>query len=154
MTPLLFISIVTLVLVTLVYWILNSLEKRPVDDESESRNNMQFETAQELFKYLDPQPEPEQDVLRLQADKEYVHLYWHISSDTWDSTMDKFGLKAQRNNVIIRLYDSNLSIMDIPAKDIKGGQKIKTENFQVSYAVLGIKVNEDFVPLFLSRSLE
>ncbi len=154
MTPLLFISIVTLVLVILVYWILASLEKRPVNDEPESSNNMQFETAQELFKFLDPQQIPEQDVLRLQADKEHVQLYWHISSDTWDSTMEKFGLKAEQENVVIRLYDSNLRIMDIPAQDIQGGQKVKTENFQASYGVLGIKVKEDFIPLFLSRSLE
>ncbi len=155
MTPLLFISIVTLVLVILVYWILASLEKRQADDEPEgTRNNLKFETAQELFKFLDPQPVLEQDVLRLQANNEYIKLYWHISSETWDSTMEKFGLKVQRKNIIIRLYDSNLSIMDVPVNDIQGGQKVKTGKFQTSYAVLGIKVKEDFVPLFLSRSLE
>ncbi len=154
MTPLLFISIVTLVLVTLVYWILASLEKRPPADAPENSNKLKFETAQELFRFLDPQPVPEQDVLRLQASEEHVQIYWHISSDTWNSTMEKFGLKAQRENVVIRLYNSDSRIMDIPAQDIQGGKKVKTENFQASYAVLGIKIKEDFVPLFLSRSPE
>ncbi len=154
MTPLLFISIITLVLVILVYWILASLEKRSAEDEPEGDNTLKFETAQELFKFLDPQPACEQDVLRLQADKEYIKLYWNISSETWDSTMEKFGLIVQRENVIIRLYDSDSNIMDVPVNDIQGGQKVKTEKFQPSYAVLGIKVKEEFVPLFLSRSLE
>lgn len=156
MTPLLFISIITLILLIMVYWILASLEKRPPADPSEARNKFKFETAQELFKFLDPQPglEQEPDVLRLQVNKEYTKLYWHISSETWDSTMEKFGLKVQHENVIIRLYDSDLKTMDIAVSDIQGGQKVKTDKFQANYGVLGIKVKGDFVPLFLSRHLE
>lgn len=154
MTPLLFISIVTLVLVSLVYWILASLEKRQISDDPKGRDSLKFETAQELFKFVDPEPVAEQDVLGIQIHKEHIQLYWHISNDTWNSTLEKFGLQMQRDKVVIRLYDSSLHIMDIPVNDIQGGQKVKTGDFHVSYGVLGVKVQEDFTPLFLSRNLE
>jgi len=156
MTPLLFISIVTLVLVFLVYWILSNLDQRQNGSRfhlPESKN-LKFETAQELFKFSDPDALEEQDVLRLIVEKDHVKAYWNIRQETWSNIMKKLGLAEKHTDIIIRLYNSVLNVMDIPVNDIQGGRRIKTGEFHISYAVLGVYKRDKFMSLFQSQPIE
>ncbi|NLO21674.1 MAG: hypothetical protein GX119_06695 [Syntrophomonadaceae bacterium] len=152
MTPLLFISIVTLVLLLLVYWILSSLEKRPPEYLG-NINMAKFETSQELFKYVDQNPMQEEDVLHLEYHEEQLQLFWNISQSTWQLSWDKYAEQEEPPAIVIRLFDGHSQIMDIPVHHMQGRQKIKTGSFQPSYGVLGVKVESDFLPLFLSHGL-
>ncbi len=152
MTPVLFISIVTLVLVLLVYWILSNLEKRPPEFPSQ-RNKARFETSQELFKYLDQDPGPEKDLLELEHHEEQLHLLWHMSSLTWQLTRDKYAPEEDPPSIVIRIFDPYSRIMDIPVQRMQGQEKVKTGSFKPIYGVLGVQVKGDFIPLFLSHPL-
>jgi len=155
MTPLLFISVVTLILLALVYWILSSHEKRlSGQDHHPDSGSLSFETAQELLKHADQDQISKEDVLRLKAWDQDIMVYWQVSPDTWEETLGKYGLKDNYDRIIIRLYDPYLRIRDIEVHHLTGGQRIKTGEFHVNYAVLGINRKEDFIPLFLSRTVE
>ncbi len=153
MTPLLFISVVTLVLIVMIYWILSSLEKRSPEEDHEARERIRFESSPELFDFPDPNTVAEQDVLRIQAHKDSLQLYWQVSSTTWENTMQKLGLDNKKKAIVIRVFNSTAQAMDFPVNDIQGGQQVKTGSFQASYAVLGVKITDKFVPLFLSRQI-
>lgn len=156
MTPLLFISVVTLILVALVYWIISNQDMQLSDRDHhyDHEGSIRFEAAQELLKYVNDEKISQQDVLRLKAWDQDIMVYWQVSSDTWEDTINKYGLKNNYDRIVIRLYDPNLHIRDIEVNHLTGGQRIKTGDFHVNYAVLGIYRKGDFIPLFLSQTVE
>jgi hypothetical protein len=152
MTPLIFISIVTLILVLLVFWILSSLEKKPPEYLG-NRGEAKFETSQELFRYIDQDPIQDEDVLHLDYQKEELKLFCNISQCTWQHSWQQYTKQEDSPDLLIRIFDSHSQTMDIPVQDRQGRQKVKTGSFKPSYGVMGVKVENEFIPLFLSHSL-
>jgi hypothetical protein len=152
MIPLLFISIVTLILVLLSYWILNNMEKQQYTPRKPANtpNKFKFETAQELFKYVEPDIS-EPSGLYLEIKPQGVHLNWDINPDDWQSALQHAGLREGNEHQVIRLISADDSFIDIEINSLKGARELSTGSFRTHYAVLGIKNDENFVPLFKSQ---
>ncbi len=59
MSPLLYIFLLALAIALMLYWVVSSLERGKNNTKEEK--DFRLETAQELFKYLEPEQGNEQD---------------------------------------------------------------------------------------------
>ncbi len=155
MVPLLFIILVTGVLLLMVYWILSSPAKRPHPENTPQRK-YDFETAQELFKYVEPVREmTRENELKLSAHSKYILASWNIKPSTWQEILDEFGVDLKYEDLLIRLHDSRLQSSDfeLPVSDLSGTCHFQSIAGTAYYAVIGIKQGDDFIPLFLSNTI-
>lgn len=155
MTPLLFIILVTLVLLLMVYWILSVPTKRRYPENTPPKK-YNFETAQELFKYVEPVREMAEDnELKLSAHSKYILASWNIKLSTWQEILNEFGADLEYEDLLIRLHDSRLHSNDfeLPVSDLSGTCHFQSIPGTAYYAVIGIKQSDDFIPLFLSNTI-
>lgn len=155
MVPLLFIILVTAVLLLLVYWILSSPAKRR-HPEAAPQRKYDFETAQELFKYVEPVKElAKENELKLSSHSKYILASWNIKASTWQEILSEFGADLKYEDLLIRLHDSRLESNDfgLPVSDLSGTCHFQSVPGTSYYAVIGIKQEKDFIPLFLSNTI-
>ncbi|MEN6325162.1 MAG: hypothetical protein ABFD18_02980 [Syntrophomonas sp.] len=155
MVPLLFIILVTAVLLLMVYWILSSPAKRR-HPEATPQRKYDFETAQELFKYVEPVIEmAKENELKLSSHSKYILASWNIKLSTWQEILNEFGADLEYEDLLIRLHDSRLqsSNFELPVSDLNGTCHFQAIPGTAYYAVIGIKQGKDFIPLFLSNTI-
>lgn len=155
MTPLLFIILVTLVLLLMIYWILSVPAKRRYPETTPPKK-YDFETAQELFKYVEPAGEmAEENELKLSAQSKYILASWNIKPSAWQEILNEFGSDLEYEDLLIRLHDSRLYSNDfeLPVSDLSGTCHFQSIPGTAYYAVIGIKQNDDFIPLLLSNTI-
>lgn len=152
MPPLLYIFLLAAVLLLMVYWVLsaptpgNTRAKIPV-------NKFYWESAQELFKYLETEEFylPTDSIKILKTDSGHVRAYWRISPDKWQDILKQLRLGHKELVLRINQKDNNESEVkvklpvgcydwDFPAEN----------NLSVS---LGIKDKNNYTPLLQSNKL-
>ncbi|MDD3267932.1 MAG: hypothetical protein PHX14_01305 [Syntrophomonadaceae bacterium] len=155
MIPLVFILLVTAVLILMVYWILSN-PKKPDHPETTPQRKYDFETAGELFKYVEPvRAMPEENELKLSAHSKYILASWNIKPSTWQEILDEFGAALDYEDLLIRLHDSRLqpNSYELPISDLSGTCHFQSIPGTAYYAVIGVKQADDFIPLFLSNTI-
>lgn len=155
MVPLLFIILVSGILLLMVYWILSNPGKRRYPEHTPPRK-YDFETAQELFKYVEPVKElTEENELKLSAHSRYILASWNIKPSTWQEILGEFGADLKYEDLLIRLHDSRMQSSDfeLPVSDLSGTCHFQSIPGTAYYAVIGIKQGKDFIPLFLSNTI-
>mgnify|MGYP000843554244 FL=1 len=151
MSPILYIFLLTLVVALMLYWVISSLDTRKKNEEREEID-FHLETAQELFKYLEPEQETG-DVLHLSSHPGYILAYWRINPKRWKQLEAKYGPNIGVNSLAIRLHESASSsnTFELPVEELDGTCYFKS-NSQVSYyGIIGIQKEDNFIPLMLSN---
>ncbi|MGI6452267.1 MAG: hypothetical protein ACOX0E_02100 [Syntrophomonadaceae bacterium] len=149
MTPLLFITTVTAVLILLVHWILRTLDSPNQANRSENnRHQLYYETSPEISQPVDPIKEANQTFLRLTAHPRHILAYWNIAQDIWHD--DK-----THNKVIIKLNSSNVKTHPVYFRinDQKGLCRFPALPSTAYYAVLGIDQAGEFKVLATSNTV-
>ncbi|MDD2586418.1 MAG: hypothetical protein PHT79_04980 [Syntrophomonadaceae bacterium] len=141
MTPLLFISLTTAVLVLLLYWILSTLDlqERPKRKDPKSYH---FETAQELFKYLEPDTDLPFDSIKIAQNRSgYRIVTWNLSQEKWEERISERAIEPDERFIILRLEKKGRMkrIYDIPVGKLNGSYEFKANNNESWTASLGFK---------------
>lgn len=156
MTPLLFITLVTAVLLILLYWILSTLDFQEKGRKKGRRPSYHFETAQELFKYVEPDYELVENSIKLtKTSPNYVIVCWNLSQEKWNESRSVQTNKPDVEDIILRLLETSkqFKILDIPVNSLLGKYEFKLENNTTWYASLGFVNNESFNPILTSNKI-
>lgn len=141
MTPLLFISLTTVVLVLLLYWILSTLDwqEKPKPRDPKAYH---FETAQELFKYMEPDTELASDSIKMAQNRSgYRIITWNMSPEKWEESISERGMQPDERFIILRLEKRGKMerVYDIPVGSLSGSYEFKANNNESWSASLGFK---------------
>jgi hypothetical protein len=145
MTPLLFIIILTGILVILVYWVLST----PNYWKQIIGKRGYFETAQKLHINIKPDAEPG-DILQLTKNDRII-IKWNLENEAWNQQIKRYLKDISSRDILIRVYDPDLNFFEIPADAVSGTYSFDGNPDTTYYAVIGIKSNNNFLPLFLAN---
>lgn len=154
MIPIVFILTVSLVLIAMLYWVLHNSEarQRPLNNR---RNDYQFESAQELFKYVENEVYLGEDKVELlRYDEDRVRALWNLSEDKWRQLAER-GESNKNREPFLRLYQAGerLRFMDMPLRQKSGHFDYDLPPSTASYFTMGYKENNRFYPLLTSRTV-
>ncbi|MGI5911675.1 MAG: hypothetical protein ACOX6E_03725 [Syntrophomonadaceae bacterium] len=160
MPPLLYIILLGAVLLLMLYWVLSTLNPQ----ESKWRvkvpnhNLLSWESAQELFKYLETDEfYLAADDIKLQiAESGQLRVYWRFSPEKWQEILHRLGHKPGDRKLILRLYenDSIRNDGDIPIKMPAGSHDWDTQAKASYYASVGIKEKYNYIAILRSDAIK
>ncbi|PKM78399.1 MAG: hypothetical protein CVU90_02560 [Firmicutes bacterium HGW-Firmicutes-15] len=154
MTPLLFISIVAVVLTMLVYWVLNTLEAdekritRPIRFDFEAAPELALNTAAEFYLA--------RNTIKIQRnDDEYGLVYWNLSRAKWEEICSDCGVSPDMRHIVLRVNEAGeqLQFSDMWVKTIAGQCRFRLQPQKAYYATLGIKRRNRFIPILTSSTI-
>jgi hypothetical protein len=154
MTPLLFISIVAVVLMLLVYWVLNTIE---TDEKIITRlSNFDFEAAPELALNATGEFYLAQNTIKIQrSDDEYGLAYWNLSRSRWEEFCVQYGMSPDMRRIVLRVNEAGeqFHYSDMWVITIAGQCRFRLQPQKAYYASLGIKRGKRFIPILSSPTI-
>jgi hypothetical protein len=158
MPPLLYIILLSAVLFIMLYWVLSAAgpEEHRSRFKMPSQDMFSWESAQELFKYLETEEFylPADSIKLLAIDSGHLRAYWRISQSKWQEILKQLGNRASGRELILRLHQDGKTL-DLPDASVKrpvGSYDWEIEAESSYYVSLGITGN-DYTPLIISDKL-
>jgi len=158
MPPLLYIILLCAVLFIMLYWVLSATgpKERRLRFKIPHRDMFSWESAQELFKYLETEEFylPADSIKLLATDSGHLRAYWRISPGKWQKILKQLGSRAQGRELILRIHQggTNLNLPDVPVKKPIGSYDWEAKAEPGCCASLGINGN-NYTPLIISDKL-
>ncbi len=154
MTPLLFISVVALVLTLLVLWVLNTIDA----DERRLADNgaFDFEAAPELALNVGDEFYLAIDTIKIQrSDDEHGLVYWNLGQDKWKEVCTQYGINPDMRRIVLRINEAGeqFDYSDMWVRTTVGQCRFRLQPHQAYYASLGIKQGTSFVPILTSSTI-
>jgi len=154
MTPLLFISIVAVILTLLIYWVLNTIE----NDEKKITipSNFDFEAAPELALNVADEFYLAQNTIKIQrSDDEYGLAYWNLSRSKWEEFCAQYGMSPDMWRIVLRVNEAGeqFHYSDMWVRTIAGQCRFHLQPQKAYYASLGIKRGKRFIPILNSPTI-
>ncbi|MEA1960143.1 MAG: hypothetical protein U9N81_02420 [Bacillota bacterium] len=160
MTPLLFISIVIIVLTLLVYWVTTTIKEAPKEDKQEKdynlRNAYRFEIAPELAVAPEQETIVSPNTIKLSGeDAAHLRAFWNLERDRLQEVTDDLGFNNDSPDLVLRLYESSdlLRYHDIQVENLKGRCLLHLHPLKAYYVVLGIMDQKYFIPILTSNTV-
>ena len=154
MTPLLFISIVAVVLTLLVYWVLNTIEN---DDKRITRpSTFDFEAAPELALNAADEFYLARNTIKIQrSDDEYGLAYWNLERSQWEEICAQQGMSPDMRRIVLRVNEAGeqLHYSDMWVRTIAGQCRFRLQPQKAYYVSLGIKRGKRFIPMISSHTI-
>ncbi|HWP95968.1 MAG TPA: hypothetical protein VN426_03890 [Syntrophomonadaceae bacterium] len=151
MAPIIFITSVSLVLLLMLYWVL-----RGDGGQRRSRSDFRFETAQELFNYVEDDVYLGENCIQLQRTSEgRVSTYWNLALEKWQEMGGSADPSKRSREPFLRVYQAGdlLHTLDMPLKQRCGQFDFDLPPHTACYCSLGFKENGRFSALVTSRTL-
>lgn len=152
MTPIIFIISVSLVLMLMLYWILRDFDR----GRRRQQDNFQFETAQELFNYVDEDVYlGENHIELIRPEMGRVQALWNFSQDKWAELCGVSEQKKKTREPYLRFYQASeqLRTFDMSLRNRSGHQDFDLPANTACYFSIGYKENGRFFPVMTSRTL-
>lgn len=154
MTPLLFISIVALVLTLLVLWVVNTIET----DERRltTIGAYDFEAAPELALDLSDEFYLANNTIKIKrSDDEYGVVYWNLGQSKWKEVCAQYGTNPDMRRIVLRINGAGeqCDYSDIWVRTIAGQYRFRLQPQKAYYASLGIKRGTAFIPILTSSTI-
>lgn len=157
MSPLLYIILLTTVLLLMLYWVLASLSPRRVHRvKVPDRVRFAFESAQELFKYLETGEFylPGDNIKLMPAESGHLRAYWHLKQEKWQEILKQVGNKTGEEELVLRLHQGEDSYQEVSIKKPAGSYDWEVTGESPCYISLGIKSKNNYNPLLISGKLK
>lgn len=160
MSPLLYITLLCAVLLIMLFWVIGTMppEKPGLHLKIPDRDMFSWESAQELFKYLETEEFylPANSIKLLRTDSGHLRAYWRLSQEKWQEILKQLGNKSNGKKLVLRLHqdESNLNLPDAPVKRPVGSYDWEIPAESSHYVSLGIISTDKYTPLLLSSKLE
>jgi hypothetical protein len=155
MSPLLYITLLTAVLLLMLYWVLVSLSPRRerrirVPDGA----RLAFESAQELFKYLEEGEFylPDDSIKLMPAESGHLRAYWHLSREKWQEILRQAGNRTGEKELVLRLHQGEDSYQEVPVKKPVGSYDWEVSGESPCNISLGIKSRDNYTPVLISSA--
>ncbi len=153
MSPLLFIAMVSLILIALLYWIINSLDSE-TQKKKHTAPEFKWETAPEIVDSNSSEIYMPQNSIKIVKNCEgSITVLWHFPPD---STLISNNAKLENKELILRVYQiiDWQTYFDIAISGNSGSKSIKLNNCTYFYCTIGYKNANGFVPLISSRTIK
>ena len=156
MTPILYVSLLAGMLLLIIYISLTTLADRSPNRHFKVPGHMfQFESAQELFKYVESEDIylPHDSIKLVRNDYHRVTAYWHLSREKWEEYQNLSRETFRQEQIFLRIYEARefLRTRDIPVRSTIGSYDFELPSKTFCYGSLGIKEGERFLPLLCSN---
>jgi hypothetical protein len=158
MAPLLFISIVSAILIFLLYWILKNSETK--DNTylcNKVRNVFWWESSKELTNDLNANIYLPPDSMKLlNINEKQVTVYWHFSNEKWSHLNELVNSSEKCFQVILRLYQVKdwVNTWDIAINEPQGSLNFLLMPETFCYCSIGKKENRKFYPIMTSNTIK
>jgi hypothetical protein len=156
--PLLYIFLLCAVLILMLYWVLYAIRppRRNSRTKVPDKRRFSFESAQELFKYLEAEEFylPLDTIKLVKIESGHLRAYWRLSQNEWQEIMRQLN-KSDGREIILRLHQDEriLKGLDAPVKAPVGGHDWEFLPNNFIYVSLGIKSKDNYIPLLLSEKI-
>ena len=156
MSPLLYIILLTVVLLLMLYWVLSSLSPRREQRVRVPDREFAFESAQELFKYLETGEFylPGNSIKLIPAESGHLRAYWHLKQEKWQEILKQVGKKSGEEGLVLRLHQGEDSFQEVPVKKPAGSYDWEVTGDSPCSISLGIKSRDNYTPLLTSGELK
>lgn len=151
MTPLVFVLVTTVILSSLILWVLRSLNYG--DTRGTPPRAFDFESAAELALNQQAEYYLAQDSIQLQpSDDGWARVSWNLSRTKWEQACTEYHLKPDLKYLALRLQADNgqAHVSDLCVKSRAGQYRFKPDQHTSYCAVLGMKQNRQFHPILTS----
>lgn len=153
MTPLLFISIVIVVLTMLFYWVLDTAEK---DTQSKRNSSFAFEAAPELAPQFADAFYLARNTMRIKhSHDDYGLVYWNLERARWEEICAQNQINPDMRRIFLRINETGIQYHynDMWVGTIAGESRFLLEPQKAYYATLGIKLHQRFIPILNSSTI-
>jgi len=153
MSPLLYIILLTTVLLLMLFWVLVSLSPRQERRfRLPDRVSFAFESAQELFKYLEEGEFylPDDSVKLMPAESGHLRAYWHLGQGKWQEILKQVGNKTGEEELVLRLHQGKDTYQEVPVKKPVGSYDWEVTGESPCSISLGIKSRDNYTPVLTS----
>ena len=156
MSPLLYIILLTAVLLLMLYWVLSSLSPGQEGRVRVPDREFAFESAQELFKYLEEGEFylPDDSVKLMPAESGHLRAYWHLKQEKWQEILKQVDKKSGEEGLVLRLHQGEDSYQEVPVNKPAGSYDWDVPGESPCYVSLGIKSKDNYTPLLISSELK
>ena len=155
MTPVLYVSLLAGMLLLIIYISLSTLGGSKKRRYKIPGHRFQFESAQELFKYVESEDLylPHDSIKLVRNDYHRVTAYWHLSREKWEEYQDLSRETFRSDQIFLRIYEARefLKTRDIPVRSTIGSYDFELPSRTFCYSSLGEKEGERFIPLLCSN---
>jgi hypothetical protein len=142
----------------MLYWVLSSLTPRRDRRIRVPDREFAFESAQELFKYLETGEFhlPDNSIKLIPAESGHLRAYWYLSQEKWQKILKQVGNKPGRNQLVLRLHqgDKEDSFQEVPLKKPAGSYDWEVTGESPCSVSLGIKGRYNYTPVLISSELK
>ncbi|MDD3365564.1 MAG: hypothetical protein PHZ03_11330, partial [Syntrophomonas sp.] len=154
MTPLLFISIVAVVLTLLVYWVLNTIE---TDQKRITKpSTFDFEAAPELALNVADEFYLARNTIKIQrSNDEYGLVYWNLERSKWEKICAQYRMSPDMQRIVLRVNEAgeHLHYSDMWVRTIAGQCRFRLQPQKAYYTSLGIIREKRFIPILTSNTI-
>lgn len=152
---LLFIILLTAALIILSY--MTIIWTRPFKTRSPlPRRRFAFESAPELFRYVEPDYYLAPNSIRLtRLSGAQINASWRINREHWRNMGKDAAELLEEGKLILRLYRSGelLQIQDVLIKNPSGNLSLELGETESCCASLGVKEGDHFTPWMFSNTV-
>jgi hypothetical protein len=154
MTPLLFISIVALVLTLLIFWVLSTIEN---DEKKITKSrSFNFEAAPELALNVRDEFYLARNTIKIQlSEVEYGLVYWNLERNKWEEICKQHEISPDMKRIVLRINEAGelFHYSDMWVRTIAGQCRFRLQSEKAYYATLGIKNGKRFIPILTSSMI-
>jgi hypothetical protein len=156
MSPLLYIILLTTVLLLMLYWVLSSFSPRRERRIRVPDREFAFESAQELFKYLETGEFylPGDSLKLMPAESGHLRAYWHLKQEKWQEILKQVDNKTGEEYLVLRLHQGEDSYQEVPVKKPAGSYDWEVSGESPCSISLGIKSRDNYRPVLISDKLK
>lgn len=156
MSPLLYIILLTAVLLLMLYWVISSLSPRQERRARVPDREFAFESAQELFKYLETGEFylPGDSIKLMPAESGHLRAYWHLSQGKWQEILKQVDNKTGEKQLVLRMHQSEDSYQEVRIKKPAGSYDWEVTGESPCSISLGIKSRDNYTPVLTSGELK
>lgn len=154
MPPLLYITLLTVVLLLMLYWVLSSYRpRRERRVKVPDKVRFAYESAQELFKYLEEGEFylPSNSIKLLPTESGQLRTYWHLSQGKWQELLKQ--VKPDDQQLVLRLHQGEDCYQEVPVTKPAGSYDWEVQEAPHYYASIGIKTRDNYTPILISSKL-
>lgn len=156
MVPIIFIVTVSLILVAMLYWVLRSAGEGERRTRHSKRGAYQFESAQELFKYVDDEVYLREDGVQLvRINENRMRALWNLGEGQWQDFNRSGDQKNRGREAFMRVHQAgeHLRTIDMPLRQRSGHFDYDLSPGIATYFSIGFKENNRFYPVLTSRTI-
>ncbi|MFA7148056.1 MAG: DUF4912 domain-containing protein, partial [Syntrophomonadaceae bacterium] len=112
-----------------------------------------FESAQELFKYLETGEFylPGDSIKLIPAESGHLRAYWHLRQEKWQEILKQVDSEKQ---LVLRLHQGEDSYQEVPVKKSAGSYDWEVREDSPYFISLGIKSRDNYTPVLISSKLK